>query len=357
VFRQFVTDFDFINDSLIVMTSSYGDIYNIKPWLNGHFPVKTDSLGKGSIESVRTIHTNIGVRVIAGWNNTLSPPEAILLFDPLSSTHPHPMLDSIQTRCSAYPLAVTNDTLYCGHMFYNKNYLAAYRIYNDAFMLIDTIAVPSTITSIAVDNGTIAVGCMDYLLWFKLTGSTFVQEGSYFDWYIRPQGLVLKNKNLYVADKFYGMKVFSLASITSATLVAECKGTGGWTNLFGSNNVDVGSDGKIYLADQHAGVIVIEPYDTTLSGILEHEAICSNYKIEMFPNPASDYINIKIDPGLNLNNKSLSVFNSMGEMVMGIPMIRSNQMKINTSRLSCGMYFICVTDNNKIITAGKFIVK
>ena len=77
----------------------------------------------------------------------------------------------------------------------------------------------------------------------------------------------------------------------------------------------------------------------------------------MFPNPASDYINIKIDPGLNLNNKSLSVFNSMGKMVMGIPMIRSNQMKINTSGLSCGMYFICITDNNKIITAGKFIVK
>ena len=348
IFKQFVTDFDFINDTLIVLTSERGDIYNIKPWLNGYSPVKKDSLGKASIERVKTVHTNTGIRVVGGFNNTLSPPEAIMLFDPFTSVSPHQVIDSIQTGSNVYAFTVNNDTLYCGHKFGNKFYLAAYRIYNDNFVLIDTVAAPGEINCITVDKGVIVAGCLDYLVWYNLNGNTLVQKGTYFDWYIRPQGLVLKNHNLYVADKMYGLRVFDISSQSQAVLVAECKGTKGWVNLFGSNTVNVGNDGKIYLADQHAGVIIIESYDTTLSNIGRQVDINKINDIEIFPNPATDNITV-----IAHQKSEIEILNIEGQIIFKI-YSENKETSIDIANLSSGIYIIKVKTDQDVATK-KFI--
>ena len=52
-----------MNDTLIILSSSYGDIYNIKPWLSGGDPVKADSLGVGNNQKIKLIQTNTGSKV------------------------------------------------------------------------------------------------------------------------------------------------------------------------------------------------------------------------------------------------------------------------------------------------------
>jgi len=302
IYRQFVSDFDFLNDTLIVLTSGMGDIYSIKPWLNGGYPHRVDSLGYGQSSQMKVVHTNVGLRVVDGWNNMLSPPEAILLLDPFSTTHPRPILDSIHTQCSLYSMCVSNDTLYCGMLLNNKYYLAAYKVANDSFVFIDSIVAQGEINSITVENGIIAMGTNMNLKWYKLISGTFTEQGAFFDWHINPMGLKLKNKLLYVADKFYGMKIFSLAQSPQATLVAECRGTGGYKNLYGSGRIDVGPKGLIYLSDFHAGIIIIEAFDSTLINTVPKPQ--TQYVVEnlsVYPNPAKNQMTIEFSTSEEIN--------------------------------------------------------
>lgn len=357
IYRQFISDFDFINDTLIVLSSSFGDIYNLKPWLSGGGPVKVDSLGIGNNGQLKIINTNVGQRLICGWYNILAPPEAILLVNPAEPAHPRTTLDSVQTRTNLFSMCVKNDTLYCGIKNTNKFYLAAYKVANDQLILVDTMNVPGEVTCIAVENGIVAIGSNMNLKWYSLSGGTFTLLGSFFDWFINPQGLYLKNKFLYVADKFYGLKVFDLSAVSSATLVAQCMGTGGWKNLYGSGRVDVGPDGLIYLSDFHAGIIIIEPYDTTLAGITEYQTADMNHKIFIYPNPAADYFVLKSDDGLDLSGATIKVINSSGNKIMEAKISSSNETMVYSRNLAPGLYFIEISRNNSMIAVGKIIIQ
>jgi hypothetical protein len=357
IYRQFVTDFDFLNDSLIILSSGYGDIYNIKPWLSGGSPVLADSLGVGNNVQVKLMQTDTGPRLITGWNNILSPPEAVFLLDPFSPGHPRPVLDSIQVRSSLYSLCISNDTLYCGIKTNNSYFLAAYKVSGDAFTLIDSIGAPGEINSIAAENNIVAIATNMNLKWYSLNNGVFTELGAFFDWYINPIGIKLKNHLLYVADKFNGLKIFSLAQAPQATLVAKCRGTGGFKNLYGSGRVDVGTDGQIYLSDFHAGIIIIEAYDSTLADIDENPASDLIPRIVIYPNPADNYFALKLDDQLKYSNASLKLLNALGEKVVDVPLPSSSEMKVDTHMLSPGIYFISITENNKLVAAGKIIIE
>lgn len=352
IYRQFISDFDFLNDTLIVLTSAYSDIYSIKHWLTGGTPVKVDSLGIGNTEKMKFMQTNTGPRLVVGWSNVLSPPVALLLVDPFSTAHPRPTLDSIQTRCNLYSLMVSHDTVFCGLEAGNKYYLAVYKVYNDAFVFIDSIHVPAEINSITKENNIIAIGCKMNLVWYRLTGSNLVQLGSYFDWFLNAISVNLKNKLLYVADKFYGMKIFDISQLTSATLVAKCRGTGGSKNLYGSDDIELGNDGKIYLGDFQAGIIIIEPYDTTLTGVAEHNDFNKNNHIQLYPNPASDKLTIKCNDFSN-GSYDLCISDITGQMLIQ-KKVNVSVVDINIHDLSNGIYIVTLK-NSQGIEVKKFI--
>jgi hypothetical protein len=358
IYRQFVTDFDFLNDTLIALSSSFTDIYNLKPWMNGGSPVKVDSLGVGNNVKVKLLQTNVGTRLLTGWSNVLSPPEAILLFDPFAAAHPRPKLDSIQTRCSLFSFNVSNDTLYCGLKNSNKYYLAAYKVTNDAFVFIDSIRVPGEINSITTENNIIAIGCNMNLLWYSMNGNMLTQLGSFFDWFLNAQSVKLKNKLLYVADKFYGMKIFDISQLTSATLVAKCRGTGGYKNLYGSDGIDVGTDGQIYLSDFHAGIIIIEVYDSTITNISD-PINPVNFSFSLFPNPVnSSILNIKCNKN-GVDHVTLEITDITGKQVMhDVQLDFYNNpiyLSIKLPELKPGSY-ICRIFNEKFTESKQIIV-
>jgi len=85
---------------------------------------------------------------------------------------------------------------------------------------------------------------------------------------------------------------------------------------------------------------------TTL-GISENKLL----SFKMFPNPASDLVNIQLPAGSD--KAEVSIFDYTGRL-MKSKTITSNDSKLDVNNLSNGMYLIRVTSNNKI-GAQRFI--
>jgi hypothetical protein len=69
----------------------------------------------------------------------------------------------------------------------------------------------------------------------------------------------------------------------------------------------------------------------------------SNSDVVVYPNPATDYINIKSD-----RNVIVSISDNLGKNL-----ISTNDSYINLSNLSSGIYFVKVGDITKTITINK----
>ncbi|MBL7138169.1 MAG: hypothetical protein ISS17_05310 [Bacteroidales bacterium] len=230
----------FVNDTLLLLSN--GKFYNLQSWFQGGNPEFAGEIGFGC-ETIRAIQTNAGTRVIAGLSDLFLPIRQIALYNPYDSLQGYPLLDIDSTNSNVNGLLISGDTVFCGKKTGNTFYLAMFRVVNDSLILIDTVPAPAEINGISRDGSLVAVTCgMFWFSWYYIDGNTLVQMGTYFDWHFSPTGVYLKNNLVYTADKFYGLKVFQLSEPPEATLVAECRGTGGWTNMFGSTAVNVGSN-------------------------------------------------------------------------------------------------------------------
>lgn len=76
------------------------------------------------------------------------------------------------------------------------------------------------------------------------------------------------------------------------------------------------------------------------------EDIVSNENVQVYPNPASDYINISVN-----ETEYVEIYNTIGSLVMSKQI--SNGDKIDLHDFSKGLYFIKVSSENKLL---KFIV-
>jgi hypothetical protein len=97
------------------------------------------------------------------------------------------------------------------------------------------------------------------------------------------------------------------------------------------------------------GAIIIDPCLSV--GINEGLNIKIN---NIFPNPFSTETNIQIDR--NLNDATLTVYNSYGELIKTIKNISGNTIKLNSGNLINGVYFIRLSQDNKILSTEKLIV-
>ena len=63
---------------------------------------------------------------------------------------------------------------------------------------------------------------------------------------------------------------------------------------------------------------------------------------EVYPNPVQDLLNVKNTKGIS----SLSIFNVLGQRVINLQEIRKDQLSIDVSELSTGLYILSVVDNS-----------
>ena len=81
----------------------------------------------------------------------------------------------------------------------------------------------------------------------------------------------------------------------------------------------------------------------------------SDKQITVFPNPFISSTTIKtID---NLKNATLTIYNSYGKALKQIKNISGHTVSLNRENLTSGIYFIRITEENKMIAVDKLIIK
>ncbi len=80
--------------------------------------------------------------------------------------------------------------------------------------------------------------------------------------------------------------------------------------------------------------------------------ISKTNNLNIYPNPAKDYINIKFT---DKSQKEISIINETGQVIFKKECFET-ETKIKTSSFNSGIYFIIVKNKNKIGTS-KFIIK
>lgn len=68
-----------------------------------------------------------------------------------------------------------------------------------------------------------------------------------------------------------------------------------------------------------------------------HQMPASETRIAMFPNPAQDFVNLNISE-LDIPNAYLMLYNTLGELVMSVPVNQNGMQKIDVSSLVKGVY-------------------
>ena len=76
-------------------------------------------------------------------------------------------------------------------------------------------------------------------------------------------------------------------------------------------------------------------------GVLSNNEFDISDKVTIYPNPADDYINIKLEGSLELIN--IEIYNGLGQIIM-----TTKDLIISTRDLESGIYFLKVKTNNGI---------
>ena len=76
-------------------------------------------------------------------------------------------------------------------------------------------------------------------------------------------------------------------------------------------------------------------------------------RITVFPNPASDYLNINFS---DIEIERFTILNSMGMPVIIEPTINDNFHQIDVAQYDSGLYFLKIETNNTLITKS-FLIK
>jgi uncharacterized delta-60 repeat protein len=117
------------------------------------------------------------------------------------------------------------------------------------------------------------------------------------------------------------------------------------------------SDGKIVVAGSsyngtNSDFAVVRYNNTSPSGI--EESVNGQLVTRIYPNPFFSQTTIQTDP--LLKNATLTVYNLHGQEVKQIKNLSGQTITLNRDNLPKGLYFIQLTQDNKILSADKLVI-
>lgn len=80
----------------------------------------------------------------------------------------------------------------------------------------------------------------------------------------------------------------------------------------------------------------------------------SNYAIQVFPNPMSEYF--VIQSGIDLENATIRILNMQGQKLRDVDNVSGQSTIIGRNDLSNGIYLIQIIQNSKVVTTKKLLV-
>ncbi len=109
--------------------------------------------------------------------------------------------------------------------------------------------------------------------------------------------------------------------------------------------------------DEGERVTVVAKYVTTPDAIAEN--IFNNITVsEVYPNPATNFVNIDYELPGEVNVASVKIVNLLGSIVMEQQVdTRNNNLRMNISELDGGIYFYSLFVNGEIYSTKKFVVR
>lgn len=154
-------------------------------------------------------------------------------------------------------------------------------------------------------------------------------------------GYVLGNK-FYMASYRAGMRVLDISNISASTnAMSEIS----YFDTYPSSNSTAFNgawsvypyfeSGNIIISDIESGLFVVRSSDNPLSNNTSEVS-----KYTMFPNPSSNELTIES----TVNIKTISIYNTLGQVVKTVSDINSNSVKISTDQLASGIYTVKVNN-------------
>jgi len=139
----------------------------------------------------------------------------------------------------------------------------------------------------------------------------------------------------------------SIIGFNGADIIKICQIDGSYQMLCPSLNIG-GTPGaaSIRLPTQ-----VPQPVFCSTTSIAELNYVLN---INLFPNPFS--FETIIQTNEKLNNATLTIYNSLGQMVKQIKSIREQTITLQRDNLTSGIYFIQLTQDNKTLATDKLII-
>ena len=236
------------------------------------------------------------------------------------------------------------------------------------------------VTSGIFDNDTIYTNYSDlffakynslgHLIWVKQAYSTNSAAGN---------GLFLKNGSVYLTGYFSDTASFgnfTINTTNSRNLFVSRYDTGG--NCIGvryvansaGNAVCADTNGAIYVTGTFLGIATFDSNPSLISlgnqdiFVAKSSEITGMGEIKpqqfilLFPNPFSTQATLTFQGIKNEHNKTLSVYNLLGQEVQNIFVGKDKEVIIHRNNLPSGMYFYKLMDDSKsVIGMGKMVVE
>jgi hypothetical protein len=144
---------------------------------------------------------------------------------------------------------------------------------------------------------------------------------------IDPNGVIRSNRYYDYASPNYEINLHKMTSI-------ELTSDGGWVGAIAISNSL--SDPFFFVKYDSTGCDSTIEYCLNPTGLSDKIGVSH---LSVFPNPASETLNITTDEGLN--NTNYSVYNSLGKIILkGVLGFENNTASLNTRELAPGVYYL-----------------